>query len=224
MVPKGNVRAIGSAKRQGGRPRGLGYDPATGEEIRGATYRGEQHEGRGAAAEDDVLAVVGRGYRPDRFYTASVNDHDHGERMTIRVPKGLDSQIHAAVSKITWYRSPQAFFRDAAVHRLEWLQRNGYDLGDELRRFVELEQRQADRDRRAHEVALMSGTVKAIETSLQTQWDNEDWGMMGAEIDAAREEQEWAREPYKSQIGKLIDGWEKRAREHIAKYQAALED
>lgn len=219
-APKSNVSDIATAKGRGrGKPSGLGYDPETGREVRSSTYR----DSHGSAEEDDVLRVVGPQYRPSRFYTRSLNSDNHGERMSIRVPLGLDSQVYAAVSKVPYYRSPQDFFRDAAVHRLEWLQSTGYELGDDVRRFVEMEQAEAEREKRRHEVAKMSATVKSIEASLQAQWDNEDWGMLDTEIAESRKEQEWARNPYKKQIGVLLDAWWEKGKDHILKHRAERE-
>lgn len=208
------VRDISSAPRARprGRPSGLGYDSRTGEEVISSTY-----------VESDVFALVSeRGYRPDRFYTKSTNSDGHGERMNVRIPQGLDSQIHAAVGEIPEYRSVQDFFRDAAVHRLEFLQKQ-YVLGEGARRILELERIGADSERRQQETEMMSEAVETLDSKLQRLWDKRDWAMMAEELELAGELCDWLREPYKSKAAEVLKGWKVRAKELIQKAARQME-
>lgn len=221
IVPKGNapdnVRRLSDARGRG-KPSGLGYDPATGQEHASSTYK--ETATRESAAEYDVFSLVEeRGYRPDRFYTRSLNADGHGERMQVRVPQGIDSQIYAAVAEVGQYRSPQDFWRDAAIHRLEWLQKQ-YNIDDGLRRMLELERFQADSERRALEVEVLTATVSDIHNKLEAHFVAEDWQMFGKELEESEDRAEWLRDPYKTKAEKIIKEWKDRGREQLRAMRA----
>lgn len=204
----------GGGKRRGGRPSGLGYDPATGEEMRGATYR--ETATRDSAAEFDVFTLVNdKGYREDRFYTRSVNADGHGEKLQLRVPQGLDSQMHAAVSEIAEYKTMQDLVRDAVVHRLEYLQKR-YSLGEGARRMIELERMQADRERRAQETETMQKAVEDLDAKFQGLNEKQDWAMLAEEFSEAGEMVDWLRDPYKTRAVEVIEKWKSMTTRQIA--------
>lgn len=219
IVPKGSARkVIDIGSRQRGRPGGLGYDPKTGRAHQPATYRPDD-------GEFDVFAVIPRetGYRPDRFYTSSLNEHHHGERMQVRVPQGIDSQILAAVNIVSQYRSPHDFWRDAAVHRLEWVQHH-YDVDDSVRRFLELERMEADSDRAREEVRTMTASVENLNAALAEHYEAEDWQMFADELVRGDERVLWLREPYKNQAGKVLKEWRTRGKEHVDRMSKQREE
>lgn len=214
-------QAKGGGKRQGGRPSGRGYDPQSGDEVLSTSY--VDHVTRESSSEVDVFALVNeRGYRPERFYTRSINADGHGEKVQVRVPQGLDSQMYAAVAEIAEYRSIQDLIRDAVVHRLEWLQHH-YALGEAARRTLELERLQADRERRAQEADTMGKSVDDLGEKLQGLWDKEDWGLLAEELEAGGESVDWLRDPYKRRAQKILDDWKGRARVKIAEARARNE-
>ena len=216
-----NVVPIERGKRQGGRPSGRGYDPATSTEVLSDSYI--NHVTRESTSEVDVFTLINeRGYREERFYTRSLNAKDHGEKIQMKVPQGLDSQMYAAVSQIPEYRSIQDLVRDAIVHRLEFLQKR-YNLGDDARRTLELERLQADRERRAQEADIMQSSVDDLGDKLQGLWDREDWGLMAEELEAGGESVDWLRDPYKRRAQKILDDWKGRARVKIAEARARNE-
>lgn len=216
---KATVTDIGAARGRG-KPAGRGYDPLTGEEIeptRDEPALPEHVDRRGSQAEFDVFALVDSSkYRHDRFYTRSVDRHGHRESMRIAMPQGIDSQIYAAVANVPFYNSPQDFFRDAAVHRLEWLQHH-FDLDDSVRRMAELERFLADSDRRAQEIAQMQAAVADIETKLEECYRAEDWQMFALELVEGTERAEWLREPYQARALKIIQGWRERGSAQLTK-------
>lgn len=193
---------IGSApKRPRGRPSGLGYDPSTGEEDRGPGYHGI------GEAEFDVFELVDdRSYNPARFYTKSINKHDHSELFQVKVPKGIDSQIHAAVKMVGQYRSPQDFFRDAAIHRLEWLQHH-YELDDSVRRLIELERLMADSELAKIETEAMVSAVEQLEEALERYYSSGDIQMFADEIMRGEERVDWLRDPYKAKAAGILLKW-----------------
>lgn len=222
LVPKGpraegaTVRNISSARSRG-KPAGLGYDPVTGEEFAGPTYTGD--------GEGDVFATFGkRGYSEDRFYTRSVNEHNHGEKLNgIRIPQGIDSQIHALVREVAEYRHVNDFVRDAMVHRMEYLQRR-YKLTPETRRFIELERLSADRDRRSQDIQMMQSNVADLQTKLEEAWAANDFGMLAKELDDGELLPEWMREPYRAQVIEMLTAWKRKAREQLERVEAQREE
>lgn len=219
IVPKGdskasNVRSIKSAGHAGGRRSSRGYDPATGEESRGKGYKGTTRE---SDTEFDVFALVDeRGYRPDRFYTRSVNADGHGERMQVRVPQGIDSQMHAAVAEVPEYKTIHDLIRDAVIHRLEYLQKD-YVLGDGARRTLELARLQADMARRAQETEMMQEAVDDLDDKLGKLWEKEDWAMMAEELDQGGEMCDWLRQPYKAKAEGVVGKWKAKAATQLKK-------
>lgn len=221
----GQVVGIDSApSRQGqggGRPSGLGYDPASGETYGGRSrpYGSGDRGGDSSRAERDVFALVdGKGYRADRFYNKSTDSNGHGEKITVRVPQGIDSQVHAAVREIPEYRSLQDFIRDAIVHRLEYIQKH-YELGDGARRFVELQRMEADMERITSEVETMTNAVERVKVSLETAYASRDWGLMKEAMETAEEMLEWMREPYRGRLSELVVDWKLRVKDDLSKWQ-----
>lgn len=219
-----NVHHISKAtgKRGGGRPSGLGYDPAKGEEVRSSTYK--EHATRESTSEYDVFTLVDeRGYRADRFYTRSLNADGHGERINVRLPQGIDSQIHAAVAEVPHYRNIHDFFRDAAVHRLEWIQRS-FALGDGARRILELERIRADISGHTQETETMQEAVDDLEAALQKLWDKQDYSMMREMLDSGVEMHEWLREPYKGKALDALTRWKAKAKAELERLQKRQEE
>lgn len=219
MVPKGpratdkaQVRDITSARSRGGRPSGLGYDPAAEEEHQTGN------------PEVDYFAVVGqRGYSEDRFYTKSTNTHNHGEKLNVRVPQGIDSQVYAAVNQIPEYRHINDLVRDAIIHRLEYLQRR-YRMGDDLRRQLELERLESDNERSAREIEVMERSVANLNEHCQAAYEARDYGLLAQILATGDEIMEWLREPYHSDARDILGRWRDRARQQIADYGKRHDD
>lgn len=227
----GKVVGIDSAPSQrtgqgvgGGRPTGLGYDPASGETHRGKSkLYAPKETGEGSRAEVDVFSLVDeKGYRADRFYTRSTNQDGHGEKLQVRVPQGIDSQMHAAVSEIPEYRSLQDLARDAIVHRLEWLQQH-YKLSDSARRFVELERHTADMNRITSEITTMTNAVDDLKMGLETAYASRDWGLMKEVLDNGDEMVEWMRDPYRARVVQEMKDWRGRVKEELEVWAKARE-
>lgn len=212
ITPKGsNVTPI---TRRGGGRKSLGYDPEKDEVNVPKGYQGPTLD---SDAESDVFKVVDpHKYREDRFYTRSVNASHHGEKLSIRVPQGIDSQMHAAVGVVAEYNSIHDLIRDAVVHRLEFLQKR-YKLSEGARRMLELERIQAEMEARTQESQSMAGAVKNLEEKLQGFWDEGDFAMLAEELDKGSELYEWMREPFRGRTVAMITRWKGVAREEIAK-------
>lgn len=206
-----NVRSIRSAGHAGGRRTSQGYDPATGE-----VYGGGAGVGAGSGAEYDVFALVENGYRSERFYCKTTDRHHHGVKIQVRVPEGLDSQMHAAVAEVAEYKTIHDLVRDAVVHRLEFLQKH-YNLGEGARRTLELERMMADGERRAQEAEVMRDAVAQLDARLQALWEQEDWSLMKEELEKGGEMTDWLRDPYKTKGEQVVGRWKAKAKVEIAR-------
>lgn len=216
LRPKGHRHPkVGSGRRDS-----ITYDPSTGIETGSPYAKGT----RDSITEVDIFAVVdSTGYREDRFYTRSVNPDGHGEKFQLRVPQGLDSQMHAAVAEVPEYRTLQDLVRDAIVHRLEFLQKR-YSLGDGARRLLELERIRADSDARAQEVEELGAAVEDMDRKLALCYAAEDWQMMAEELDKGSERADWLREPYHSKATKILEQWRGKARVQLAEMMRKADD
>lgn len=215
-----NVRSIRAAGHAGGRRSSVSYDPSTGEEVAPKGYRGAN---RDSETEFDVFAVVDdRGYREDRFYTRSVNADGHGERMQVRVPQGIDSQMYEAVARVPEYKTVHDLIRDSIIHRLEFLQKR-YDLGDGARRMLELERIRAGMEHRNQEIVVMQSAVDDLEAKLQSLYNMEDWDMMIEEFDKGSELLDWLRDPYRSRAAEIMGKWKATTAKQVARRLAERE-
>lgn len=209
------------AKRQRGRPSGLGYDPESGEEVAGPTL--ERFPGD-ADPESDVLAVIGtRGYSEDRFYTKSSDERGHSKMLRLWIPQGIDAQVYGATNEIPQYRTVQDFMRDAIVHRLEYLQKR-YKLSDQGRRLLELERWKADSERRSVEIQTMTSAVNGVGERLTEAWAAEDYSLFVQEMREAEEQIDWLRDPYKERMITLLKEWKRKAASEIAKVRDKNEE
>lgn len=216
MVPKGpraNVSDIEAQRRKkGGRPSGLGYDPAEGEEYATPTL---ERDRAAADPESDVFAQVGvRGYSEHRFYIRSTDAKGHGEHLRVRVPQGIEAQVYGAVRDVPEYRTVQDFARDAMVHRLEYLQKR-YSLSDDGRRTLELERWQADSEKRSAEITTMTSAVVDVAAKLADAWDAEDFSLFAQELGEAEEQVDWLRDPYKSRMLRVIEEWKRKGKAEL---------
>lgn len=222
QAPKSNVRNIKSAGHGGGRKSSLNYDPATGLETAPKGYRGEAT--RESDSEFDVFTLVDdRKYREDRFYTRSVNADGHGERMQLRVPQGIDSQMHAAVGEVPEYKTINDLIRDSVIHRLEFLQKR-YNLGDGARRILELERIRSDMSKQNQETETMQEAVDDLDGTLQRLWDKQDYGMMREVLSTGGEMFEWLRDPYKGKALAVLERWKATARVEMDRLQKREEE
>lgn len=208
MVPKkaapDNVRSIRSGGHAGGRRSSKGYDPKTAEE-----HSGESAASRGSEAEFDVFAVDygNLGYRSDRFYTRSVDKDGHGQKLNLRVPQGIDSQMYAAVQDIPEYRTIHDLIRDAVVHRLEYLQHH-YERSAKAQMMLTRERARADRYERTQDSDEQNAMVEDLEATLGIFYARKDWLMMKEELEKANELVEFQmRGEFKKQAQQIIKRW-----------------
>lgn len=206
------VRRITSGKR-GGRQTSIGYDPGDGEE----------HYARGSLAEFQVFTLEsGGGYRPDRFYTRSVNRDGHGEKMSIRVPQGLDTQMHKAVADHPQYHTMHDFVRDAVVHRLEFLQH--YTGSPETEAMLQIERLKADDAREDQIIETMRDAVRDLDESLRFAWESGDIAMFMQKLDRGSLLVDQMRSPWKQQAGEMLKKWRATGAEKARRWRAEQED
>lgn len=203
------VVPITRAANRGGRPSGLGYDPET----------GESH----STGEHDLFTFTGgeKGYRPDRFYTKSTDQRGHGEKIQVRVPQGIDSQVHAAVRDIPEYRSLQDFVRDALVHRLEWVQKQ-YQLGEEAERILALERFEADNKAYRDDMERMDQASTELEESLVIAVERKDWSTFTQVLGQGDELMEWLRDPYRTKCAEVLQTYRLRHRDDVRRWSQEI--
>lgn len=217
MVPKGdasNVRSIKSAGHAGGRRTSRTYNPATGEDA----------ASRGSLAEYNAFTVETSGYREDRFYTRSVDADGHGQKLNLRVPQGIDSQMYAAVAEIPEYRTIHDLIRDAVLHRLEYLQKR-YSLSHKAQIMLSRERAKADRHERVQDSDEQEAMVKEMDDTLGMLHQRGDWSLLAEELEADSETAEFSmRGEYQRQAQMVIRKWKEKSKEQIAKHREMLDE
>lgn len=207
------VRRITSGKR-GGRQTSIGYDPGDREE----------HYARGSLAEFNVFGLeTGGGYSPERFYTRSVNKDGHGEKMNIRVPQGLDTQMHKAVADHPQYHTMHDFIRDAVVHRLEYLQHH-HGISPETEAMLQIERLRADDQREDQIIETMRDAVRDLDESLRFAWESGDVAMFMQKLDRGSLLVDQMRSPWKQQAGEMLKKWRATGTEKARRWRAEQED
>jgi uncharacterized protein YwgA len=159
------------------------------------------------------------GYSEERFYTKSTDEKGHGEKLQVRVPQGVDSQVYAMVREIPQYRHINDIIRDALIHRLEYLQKR-YSISDDTQRFLELERMEADSDRAKAEVEMMSSSVRRLDEALAIHYQAEDWQMFANELTRGEERVEWLREPYNAKANRVLQEWRARGKDQLRQLQS----
>lgn len=208
IVPKGNVRAIRSGGHAGGRRSSRTYNPATGEDA----------ESRGSLAEFNAFTLETSGYREDRFYTRSVDADGHGEKLNLRVPQGIDSQMYAAVAEIPEYRTIHDLIRDAVLHRLEYLQKR-YSLSQKAQIMLNRERARADRHERVQDSNEQEAMVEEMEQTLSILYQRGDWSLLAEELKDDAETAEFAmRGEYQRRAQEIVRRWRDKSRDQIAKH------
>ena len=209
------VTSINSAKvKRGGRQDSIGYDPATQEE----------NYARGSREEFEAFRVDERGsqYRADRFYTRSVNSDGHGEKMSIRVPQGLDSQMHKAVAEIPQYHTMHDLIRDAVVHRLHYLQHQ-HVHDPEMQALLDIEALKADDHRQDEIVRGFKDAIQALDDSRRFVWESDDIGAFAEKLDRGSLLADKMRPPWGAQASEMLKGWRVKSAERVKKWRADQE-
>lgn len=83
----------------------------------------------GAEVDEDARGPLARNpvardkYSLDAFYTTSVNNHDHSDPMSVKVPATLNAIMGALIQsgRLPDYKTRQDLVRDAVTHRLQYL-------------------------------------------------------------------------------------------------------
>jgi hypothetical protein len=73
-------------------------------------------------------------YSPAKFYIKATNSHDHSANCQTPFPRDVLAEVKRVSELVPEYKgSPQAFIRDAVVHRLHQLEDMGWEVNVELR-------------------------------------------------------------------------------------------
>lgn len=166
----------------------------------GRRTRQDHDATRAGLAEDN--------YDPSHFYIKSTDGRGHGEKMSLTVPPEILGRIQAMIETRKFpYRTTHDFIRDAVLHRLHQL--NDVTLDPVLGEFL-------NQQRLAHvleQQQLMVQQAKAIveqsREHFQQCWNAGDMQMLVDGILAAWQTLDGLREPYRSELRRIIAGWER---------------
>ncbi len=212
LAPASVTDISGVRVKRGGRQDSIGYDPDTQEE----------HYARGSKAEFDPLATdSGGSYRYDRFYTRSVDKNGHGEKMSIRVPQGLDSQMHRVVAEMAEYHTMHDLIRDAVVHRLEYLKHHTPD--PEMAALLAIEALKADDNRQDQIVQGFRDAIQALDESLRFMWETGDLGAFAEKLDRGSLMADKMRPPWNGHASEMLQSWRAKSTEKIKQWRADRE-
>jgi len=69
-------------------------------------------------------AVTPAAYQVERVYSRAYDDRGHARQYRVNVPQDMEPIIEAAWRAVPEYRSAQDLWRDAIVHRIQWIAEN----------------------------------------------------------------------------------------------------
>lgn len=166
----------------------------------------ETRRGRPPSSEtlDPFTAHDPRAYDEHEFYVRSTDSHGHSENQQVRVPPDVSSEVAALIQsgRIPNYKTAQAFYRDAAVHRLYYL---AHRLDDrDLQRAVAIQINLARVENKRAEIKSMDRTVDEYKALFDEAKSADDWDMMSRAIDEADDIIEYMRDPYRKTLRVLV--------------------
>jgi hypothetical protein len=170
-------------------------------------------------AQKEHLTVVddswstddGSGYSPEQFYTATKNRHDHGERVTLRMPPDVHAESWRVINdpKMPMYETFQDLLRDALIHRLRWLDDN-IGLPVEVSEWLRVEMLRGLMATEQKRMESSSRAVEELDLTFEMIVKLGDWGLTTKMIETARDNAQTMREPYRSQMMTKCADFEKR--------------
>lgn len=142
-------------------------------------------------------------YSPDRFYMRSTDGHGHSAHVRVNVPPQLMARLEDVVmSRRFPYRSTQDVVRDAINHRLHSLSELEPEVVPE--ESLANERRKSQTELRLLEIQSNTEEVKLANNALGAAVANEDWFALNDLLTHLETVAEGMREPYRSQLSKLI--------------------
>lgn len=154
-------------------------------------------------------AYTTRTYEPDNFYMSATDRHHNkssakiAEKQTIAMPPFIVAMISELVGDDgTPYRTAYDFLRDAAVHRVHYLQERREEkprAWSSFQRMVELERVQNESSRQRE---FVDRAREIIQAALQ----GNDMVLLRDAIQEARDLAPTLRSPYKDELQEYLNG------------------
>lgn len=165
--------------------------------------------GRGHSHDHDTTdpweTVDANTYSPDQVYTRSVDGRGHSVNTQTKMSPEIAGEIAALVASgvVPEYRTAQDFHRDAAIHRLKyWADREG---AGGLERRLTIEMIRSKTEQALTEMTELQEMVDAKTRAIDAATKLEDWDHLARIIDAAEDEAEVIREPYRGKLMKVVE-------------------
>lgn len=164
------------------------------EAPRGRPTKREQSHRNALSGPEDTS------YSEEKFYVASVNEHDHDESMRIRMPKWMMVYMQDLVRdpRLPAYRSVADVLRDALAHRVHYIHENG--LTDSDTDWIEREILRGSMARIASRRADKIENVQSVITTITEAQQSHDPDELNAALEVAANMANHIGEPYASDI------------------------
>lgn len=142
-------------------------------------------------------------YSEDHFYTRSTNKHDHSAEGRFRLPPQVYGRIQELIDSKHFprYRSTSDFFRDAAIHRLVYL--NGLVGNGDTTKALTLEMRLCRVEQTGIEMESIEGLIDRHQEQLEKAAKVRDQRRLSRLIGFLEDDLETLEEPYRTTLAKV---------------------
>jgi hypothetical protein len=171
--------------------------------VVGGDGDGKNKGGRPSGEFDPWSTEKSHEYSLDSFYTRSTNKHDHSAEGKFRMPPHIQAAISQIVDskQFPQLRSLQDFYRDAAIHRLHYLNQK---IGDgKLAKQLSLEMRACRVDEMRREVEDLKNIVDNHTMSLELALQMRDRDAISEALAILEDDLPAVRQPYRSMLKQL---------------------
>lgn len=152
-------------------------------------------------------------YSPARYYYRQASDtHGHSVVENFRLNPNHVGQVNKAVGdELTPYKTRADFYRDAIVHRLQWLSQNvaGAELAPELNAEMAAMRALQKRDTAAAYRRVVSVFGEGMEEAQR----NREWELLADHVEEARVLAPSLPAPYDEELDELVMRFRRRAAE-----------
>lgn len=159
--------------------------------------------GRPSGTFDPWDTEKGQSYSTDNFYTRSTNKNDHSAECKFRFPPHLQAAVSEIIEskQFPQLRSIQDFWRDAAVHRLHYL--NEVMQNSKLQRQLSLEMRACRVAQQQTEVEELKAVVDRHTNNLELALSMRDAEAISDSLALLEDDLPNVRNPYRAMLREL---------------------
>lgn len=155
----------------------------------------------------------GGSYDPDKFYTRATNSHDHGEKLTFKVPPEIYARLANLIDKdFPDYKSIPDACRDLLAHGLVMREDQSGSL--EVKKYAKMFRAQLEADRLADvlikRTEWFEGYVLKTDKMMTGLFGNEDYPGIRQGLTDMCEIAAGQDEPYRGKILENVEKWGKK--------------